>query len=249
MYTNKVNMGYVRHWHPWVGCKKVSAACRNCFVKQQGQIVPSKDFTPPRANYGDVIVTCLHSDFFIAEADRYREKAWNIIKNHPEQIFLIITKRVERIMSCLPKDWGDGYDNVVISVTAENQKWADYRLPIFLQVPAKHKWISCCPLLESINLEEYLKTGAFEWVETCGEIGKIDLIRPTYFEWVANLSDQCKKENVRFTFMKIGGKFVVDGQTFSERATCYHSPMADQCDLDNAEPINFVLNGKPFTIL
>ena len=33
MFTNKVNIGQIRYWHPWRGCKKISPACQNCFIK------------------------------------------------------------------------------------------------------------------------------------------------------------------------------------------------------------------------
>jgi hypothetical protein len=49
-------------------------------------------------------MTCLSSDFFIEQADPYRDWAWSEIKNNPENIFLIITKRVDRIKDHLPKD-------------------------------------------------------------------------------------------------------------------------------------------------
>ena len=52
-------------------------------------------------------------------------------------------------------DWGDGYDNVVVCCTVENQKRADYRLGIFEKLPIKHKCITAQPLLEKIDLERY----------------------------------------------------------------------------------------------
>lgn len=45
-------------------------------------------------------------------------------------IFYIITKRIDRFMDCIPADWGDGWGNVTICSTCENQDRADYRLPI-----------------------------------------------------------------------------------------------------------------------
>lgn len=247
MFTNRVNMGPVKHWNPWYGCKKVSPACQNCFIRNFDTVEKGYD-TPLQHVFGGVTIVCLHSDFFLEEADMFREQAWQAIKERPEQIFLIITKRVERIMSCLPADWGAGYENVVLSVTAENQAMADYRIPIFLTVPAKHKWLSCCPLLEPLDLNQYLATGQIEWVETCGEMGNRTMIRPTKYDWVASLSEQCKLHNVRFTFMKIGNKFIIDNQEFSERTSCYHSIYADACDLDFARPIAFLLNNQMFVL-
>jgi protein gp37 len=44
------------------------------------------------------------SDFFIEEADLYIDQAWEIIKQHSNLIFVIITKRVHRIKDCLPSN-------------------------------------------------------------------------------------------------------------------------------------------------
>ena len=45
--------------------------------------------------------------------------------------FFILTKRAERLKECLPDNWGDGYENVILNVTCENQKRADERIPLF----------------------------------------------------------------------------------------------------------------------
>lgn len=63
----------------------------------------------------------------------------------------IVTKRPERILQCLPEDWGDGYENVTICCTLENQRRTDERLPIFRDLPIRHKAIICEPLLEAIH--------------------------------------------------------------------------------------------------
>ena len=64
--------------------------------------------------------------------------------------FYFFTKRIDRLEQCLPSDWGDGYDNVLIGCTVENQDRADYRLPIFLSLPIKHKSIIVSPILEKV---------------------------------------------------------------------------------------------------
>ena len=50
--------------------------------------------------------------------------------------FYFFTKRIHRLKECLPPDWGDGYDNVLIGCTVENQQMADFRLPIFKSLSA-----------------------------------------------------------------------------------------------------------------
>ena len=59
-------------------------------------------------------------------------------------------------MDCIPSDWGEGYDNVTIGCTIENQDRADQRLSLFSKMPIKHKNIICQPLIEKIDIEKYL---------------------------------------------------------------------------------------------
>jgi protein gp37 len=41
--------------------------------------------------------------------------------------WLLLTKRPQNIERMLPADWGDGYRNVWLGATAENQAWFDRR--------------------------------------------------------------------------------------------------------------------------
>lgn len=244
---NRVNIGKTFYWHPWKGCHKISAACQNCFIHNMDKFIINELYPRTYPENTHVIV-CLHSDFFLEEADGYREQAWKEIKKQPNVIFIIITKRVERIIENLPNDWDAGYENVVFSVTVEKQELVNYRLNIFKDIPCKHRWISCCPLIEHLDLTEFLKDDKFEHVECCGETGVIEKIRPTYYEWVKSLSDQCKQYNKRFSFMKVGHKFIYQNVQYTERSICYKSLMADSLELDNYIPITYYLKNGNYTI-
>ena len=138
-------------WNPWHGCVKVSEGCKNCYMyaldKARGQdgrrIYRTADRTIPihrdrRGNFkyrpGEFIRVCMTSDFFLEDADAWREEAWAVMRERRDLKFYLLTKRAERIARCLPADWGDGWENVMLSVTAENQKRADERLPQLLVV-------------------------------------------------------------------------------------------------------------------
>ena len=47
-----------------------------------------------------------------------------------------LTKLIERFMVRIPKVWKDGYDNVTVGCTVENQDRADYRLSILQSADA-----------------------------------------------------------------------------------------------------------------
>jgi protein gp37 len=154
----------------------------------------------------------LSTDFFVEEADQWRNEAWRIIRQRPDVSFRLLTKRASRIGQCLPDDWGDGYENVMLSVTTENQRWADERLPILLNTPAKHRGCMCAPYIGPVSLAPYLADGKIEEVLCGGE--NYDGARPCDYQWVKQLSDECRQFNVTFNFIETGTVFVKDGKTY-----------------------------------
>ena len=87
----------------------------------------------------------------------------------------MLTKRPERILQCLPADWGDGYTNVWIGVSVENQKNC-HRLDVLNRIPSKTKFASFEPLLEEIQLsEEQIKS--LDWIIIGGESGEIERLK------------------------------------------------------------------------
>lgn len=79
-----------------------------------------------------------------------------MIRERQDCTFLFLTKRIERFPQCMPEDWADGYENVVVCCTIENQRNEDKKLPIFSALPIRHKCITAQPLLERVELEPYL---------------------------------------------------------------------------------------------
>lgn len=54
-------------------------------------------------------------------------------------MFFFFTKRIARFSVCMPEDWGDGYENLIIGCTVENQEIAEVCLPIFMSLPIRHR--------------------------------------------------------------------------------------------------------------
>lgn len=153
------------NWEPWTGCYKASDGCTNCYfygphAKRYGQSTIEKtdkfDWPvrkKPNGGYNikgnKILATCFATDFFLPEADEWRREAWAMIRERTDIDFLILTKRIDRFLVSLPEDWGEGYDNVNIGCTVENQELADYRLPLFLSYPIKRRFIACAPASRS----------------------------------------------------------------------------------------------------
>jgi len=216
-------------WNPWHGCRKISEGCRHCYVYRtdsrygRDSSVPEKnsDFDLPlrrrrngeyRIPSGEIVYTCFTSDFFLDAADQWRDEAWDIMRRRSDLKYMIITKRIDRFEQCLPDDWGEGWDNVCIGCTCENQDRADYRLPIFLQAPIRHRRIICEPLLERIDLTPYLG-GWIEGVVAGGESG--NEARLCDYDWVLDIRRQCDERGVPFRFKQTGACFRRDGRVYS----------------------------------
>lgn len=217
-------------WNPWHGCVKCSEGCEHCYMyfldkvrdRNGRDIYKTKSgFRYPLQKYrngeykiqsGELIRVCMTSDFFLEEADEWRKDAWNMIRQRSDVKFFLLTKRPERMERCLPDDWNSGYENVMLNVTCENQCRADERIPILLQLPAKHKGIMCAPFIGSVSIEKYLADGQIEQVICGGE--NYDGARPCDFEWIKKLREECVKYDITFCFIETGTVFIKDGKRY-----------------------------------
>lgn len=224
-------------WNPWHGCIKISPGCYHCYVyrrdaefgKDTTKVKKTANFDLPlqknrKKEYKlqpekEPVYTCMTSDFFIKDADEWRQEAWRMIKERQDLSFVIITKRIHRVAAALPEDWGTGYENVTLFCTCENQGKAKERLPVLLKLPIRHKGIICEPLLEQINLSPYLESGQIEQVICGGESG--EEARVCDFAWVLNLMNQCVAEEVPFYFKQTGA-------VFKKGEKMYHIERKDQ---------------------
>jgi protein gp37 len=211
------------NWEPWTGCYAASDGCTYCYfygpyAKRYGQnhITKTDKFDWPirknaKGEYnikgGKILATCFATDFFLPEADELRAEAWAIIKERQDIDFLILTKRIDRFAVSLPVDWGDGYDNINIGCSVENQELADKRLPVFLSYPIKRRFVACSPLLGPIDLKEYLS--GIDHVTVSGETGRE--ARVCDYDWVVDLRGQCLAAGISFWFKGTGSFFRRDG--------------------------------------
>ena len=147
----------------------------------------------------------------IEDADVWRDECWKMMKERSDLNFLFLTKRIERFMDCIPSDWGEGYDNVTIGCTIENQDRADQRLSLFSKMPIKHKNIICQPLIEKIDIEKYLDN--VELVVVGGESDRN--ARPLDYDWVLDIREQCIRKEVSFEFRQCGTHFLKDGKEYT----------------------------------
>jgi len=176
--------------------------------------------------------------------DLYHEKvpanfitrAYEVMEACPQHVFIVCTKRPERIDSVLYEEegrfymgGGDYLHNVWHLTTAGNQEMADKRIPDLLKLrQASPGWpvlgVSIEPMLGPIELDKkYFKRwnaqipgkemgfmlNDINWVVLGGESGPG--ARPMRREWATDVRDQCKSAGVPF-FFKQWGEYLPAGQ-------------------------------------
>ena len=208
----------------WSGCVKVSEGCKFCYMHRMkvgsGQdprkVTRGSDekfYEALNWEKGRMIFTCSMSDFFIEDADDWRDDAWDVIRKTPQHSWQILTKRTERILECLPKDWNEGWDNVWLGTSIESNKYLE-GASILAKVPAKIRFISAEPLLEQININnsiyENVVKEKFHWCIIGGESGNETgpyKYRECKQEWIEKIVNDLKDTGIKI-FVKQMGSFL-----------------------------------------
>ena len=141
------------------------------------------------------------------------------MRQRSDLAFHIVTKRPERILQSLPRDWGNGYENVTICCTMENQQRADERLPLMRDLPLPHKAIICEPLLGPLDFHNGLGPWC-EQVTVGGESGSD--ARICDYDWVKDIRSQCIAADVSFYFKQTGANFLKDGRVYRVERRLQH---------------------------
>lgn len=232
-------------WNPWVGCQHISPECDHCYADFLVSNRMGRDFGTPwrtktwrdpyrwnkrapelaEALGRRVRVFCASlTDFFLKEADEWRDEAWQVIRECQNLDFLILTKRPALIEKRLPADWGTGYPNVWLGTTC-GVRSSYPRLDVLRTIPACVRFVSCEPLLES--LADIDLTG-FHWLIAGGESGSGYRVMDE--KWARELRDVCQKQRVGFFFKQHSGFRPATDPTLDGRQH-HESPLVQIPDL------------------
>lgn len=223
-------------WNPVTGCSKVSQGCKNCYAEVLAKrFWKDRKFTDVQC-HPDRLEQPLHwrkpaTVFVNSMSDLFHEDvpfefitrvfATMIHTNHPgstKHTFQILTKRPARALEFYDKYFRNSpiIPNVWLGVSVEDQKTADERIPLLLQIPAAVRFLSCEPLLGEIDLFKEFDNGKYDkeydfwikplhlinWVICGGESGHG--ARPMHPDCARKLRDDCKAAGVPFFFKQWG---------------------------------------------
>ena len=223
----------------WVGCHRLSEGCKNCYMflaqERRPWTNPNKvkrctstwgkplkwQREAEQAGEHKSVFACSYSDFFLPEADGWRDDAWALIRQTPNLIWQLASKRTHLIAERLPKDWGDGYRNVWLGTSAELKKYLP-RLDYLREIPCALRWVDLAPTLEDLMPELAEHIDGIGWVNASGETG-CNYVEPRPFDpqWARNIRDLCSKKGIPFYYSHGSGKCrypdrLLDGVTYNE---------------------------------
>ncbi|UPY79924.1 phage Gp37/Gp68 family protein (plasmid) [Leptospira weilii] len=210
-------------WNPTTGCTKISSGCKNCyaesltkrFEKMWGKfseikLHPNRLEFPRTVKRKRIFVDSM-SDLFHKDIPfEFIDQVHSIIAECPENIFQILTKRIERAKEYYDSRKSFTLENLWLGTSIESQNVVEDRIRHLIQIPTKVRFLSCEPLLEEVDVSIYLNAWGYidcfpiDWVIAGGESGPG--ARPVQAEWIRSLRDQCDTARVPFFFKQWGGR-------------------------------------------
>jgi protein gp37 len=218
--AEKTIIGWTTHtWNLAWGCEKISPGCLHCYAdtlsSRYGHDVwgkgkarrtfgakhwdePLKWNREAKAEGVRRRVFCSSmTDWCLDDPtiDRERAKLWGLIDRTPMLDWQLLTKRADRIASCLPSDWGECYPNVWLGVSVEDKKHGLPRIDHLRENKAWVRFLSVEPLIEDLG---DLDLWGIDWVIIGGESGSGH--RPMDHGWARAIRDQCVAQGVALFF-------------------------------------------------
>lgn len=207
-------------FNPWIGCQHVSPGCDHCYAeammdKRYGTVDwgphgkrkrtsdenwrkplnwnnQARKFKRDHGRRPRVFCASL-ADVFDNKADpAWRADLFDLIRECRRLDWLLLTKRPQNIAKMLPTDWGDGYRNVWLGITAEDQQHFEHRWPRLSMISAEVKFIPYEPAIGELRLG---KLGPYpDWLISGGESG--GGARPVKPDWIRNIIADCRRRGV-----------------------------------------------------
>ena len=244
-----------RTFNPWIGCTKVSKGCRHCYAETLSnrfgwtkwgpdgirertspanwqKPVGWNDYAKRTGTRRRVFCASLADVFDVQAPEGAREDLFRLIKNTPYLVWQLLTKRPENMVSMLPDDWGtEGYPNVWLGITTEDQQTYDIRWPILSQTPVGTRFISYEPIVGSLSVKNHAEKP--DWIIWGGESGA--KARGCDVSWVENIVSECRALSIS-----------VFGKQWGTRK---NNPLTEEYGKAMSEEMDPEINGKGGALL
>ena len=144
---------------------------------------------------------------------------WNVMQSAHWHVFQILTKRPERMRDVLCGSDFPVLPNVWVGTSVESSDYLG-RLDRLRTTPAAVRFVSFEPLIASVGNPDLQE---IHWAIVGGESGPGS--RPIKKEWVQEIHESCRQQDVAFFFKQWGGKRkkstgrVYAGRTWDEYPT------------------------------
>lgn len=219
-------------WNPTTGCDKISAGCKFCYAEIMSKRLQAMGLEKYKDNFevriheealdtpytwknSKVVFVNSMSDLFHKDIPlEFIKKVFKVMNDNPQHVFQVLTKRAERLLELHTElKWTH---NIWMGVSVENNTVTN-RIDSLRNTNARVKFLSLEPLLGPLpNLD----LDNIDWVIVGGESGHKP--RPMDADWVIDIQEQCKKNDVAFFFKQWGGKNkkaagrLLNGRTYDE---------------------------------
>ncbi len=192
-------------------CTKVSRGCAHCYAEGinnrfgngfpfdntpvkfeliESELAKPLKWKKPRRIFVQSMGDLFHEDVSFP----FITKVMVTISHSKQHTFLLLTKRPKR-MSEVFEDVG-APKNCWLGVSVEDQRSADERIPILLQIPAAVHFVSYEPALGEVVFSPY--TYYLDWLVMGAESGQNR--RTMKYEWAFDTLEQCQDAGTHFFY-------------------------------------------------
>lgn len=229
MSKNKIDIEKGKYWsqmwNPITGCTPFSIGCDHCWARRMAERLPVIHTACRHEGFDKIIVhlprmdapikwmrsrivaTCWMGDLFHAVVPDYRiAQVFSVMRACPQHIFLVLTKRSDRMSRLASSHPAFRSPNIWLGVTVENQETASTRIPDLARIPGINRWISYEPALGPLGLSvaSWSFLHLIHWIVAGGETGRQRNSRPVDKAWFADVRDSCHRHDIPFFFKSYG---------------------------------------------
>lgn len=216
-------------FNPWWGCYKVGDGCDNCYAESFDKRIggdhwgvdkpikymavdywkqPQKwDREAKQQGVTKSIICGSQCDVWDNRADPLvRARLFELIKMTPNLLWCLYTSRIGNAKKMLPKDWGNGYPNVMLMTSVSTQKDADRDISTLLKLPARYRGLSLEPLLEEIKLGKltYDIEDGYSSIDFIVVGGESNSKKPCHTDWIREIVSVCVIELINVFVKQLG---------------------------------------------